>query len=137
MNDDKRRRIKKRDLAYLLALITIPVVSTIAYVIITTQINVSVMESISISPSSFDLELYPHQSKWVEFVVSNSNPDNDTSVTFGYVITGPSPSELTVDFVPKDTVTVPAGGSDKVRVRIRASGSITPGAYTITITWDR
>jgi len=130
-------RMKKRYMALLLALIAVPVVSTIAYVILTTQINVGVMESISVSPSSFDLNLYPKQSVWVQFTVSNANPDNDTDVTFSYLITGPTPGELMVDFVPQDTVTVPAGGIDTVKVRIRASRSITPGAYTITITWER
>ena len=134
MVKDMKTPDRKKLLALLL---TISVTSVVAYAIITSTINVGVQESISISPQSFDVSLYPKQSVWVTFTVSNANPTNDTDVDFSYTVTGPTPSELTVDFVPSSMVNVPASGSADVKVRIRASKSIPPGAYTISITWNR
>jgi len=128
--------ISKKRMFGLSLFLVMAIASVGAYVIITTKVFITVKESISLSPAEIQVEIYPKQSLWYDITVSNANPDNATEVTLKYVLT-PATPELTIDFVPKDVVVVPAAGSATVKLRIRASKSIDVSTFTLTITWER
>jgi uncharacterized membrane protein len=127
----------KRSTKALAVILAISISTVLGYALSSLLVNLTVKESITISPASVSLDLYPKQSKWVTFTITNANPDNDTDITLTYTLDGPSPSEIKITITGPNPVTVPASGSIDVRVRIQATHNVTPGSYVLTIFPER
>jgi hypothetical protein len=111
------------------AAVLIPLVAFAAYLIVTLTGQVTVKESITVTPTTFTASMYPGESSVQSLALSNAS-SVATDVSFTSSIS-PVTSEVTLNAPNK--VTVPATGSAMAQVSVVASKSAAPGTYTVSI----
>jgi len=115
--------------AILLALLFVTVLG--AYLIITITGNVQVEESITITPDSFALTLYPGETQIQEIEATN---DSSVDVTINIILTVSSPEIIVT--VP-DSIKLRSNGTETFDIEVFAPHDIEPADFTITIEINR
>ncbi len=124
----KRRIFGIPFLAALIA-VAVPLVAFAAYTILTMTGQVTVQESITVTPTTFTASMYPGESYTQSLTLSNaSSVAVDVSFTSSI-----SPVTTEVTLTAPNKVTVPATGSATAQVSVVASKSAAPGAYVVSV----
>jgi len=107
-----------------------------AYVALTSTGEVTVEECLSfVGPSTFDVTLYPLESRTVDLTIANASSAAIEIDLISTVVPDPGPKGLTIT-VPKKVI-VPATGETVVIISIDAGKSAEPGVYRVSISIDR
>ncbi len=112
-----------------LIVVALPLVAFAAYTILTMTGQVTVQESITVTPTMFTASMYPGESYTQALTLSNAS-SVAVDVSFTSII---SPVTTEVTLTAPNKVTVPATGSATAQVSVVASKSAAPGAYSVSI----
>lgn len=122
----------KKRLLLAVALLALLFVTAIgAYLIITITGNVQVEESITITPDSFAMTMYPGETQIQEIEIVNSS-NIDVTVDINFTVSSPEIIVTVPDFVD-----IGPNGTEIFDIEIFAPLDIEPSDFTITIEISR
>jgi len=123
--------MKKRLLLTVALLALLFVTALGAYLIITITGNVQVEESITITPDSFVMVLYPGETQIQEIEVVNSS-NIDVTIDIGLTVSSP---EIIV--TAPDSIKIKPSGTETFDIEIFAPLDVEPNDFTITLEISR